>query len=148
MFAASILAITACDILCSVDRSGSMRMEHPLTASNDNFSSNKHHQNHDQHQKHQTNVKDIASQNLSQSSKSHDDDCCKDVTNQFYKSLFNGDDLNIAKASAQNYILLILVKNYHLLTSVHYQNPFRVVFKAPPNSTGNYLRILIGSFLI
>lgn len=153
IFAVSILAVTACDIMCSVDRSASWSTNNTLaTSSHVMDGGKKHNHKHDHKQdeshNHQASAKDITGHSHSSSSEDQDDDCCKDVTDQFYKSLFNGSDSGIVKAPVNAFILLTVLNNYHLVSSGSYLNSPGNIFAIPPNPSGNHLRILISSFLI
>lgn len=151
LFAISILAITTCDIVCSIDRTSMAGAnKHDLLALNHHVdgAKSKHHQ-HDEYQRPHSHDNEVAEQPHAGAHNDQDDDCCKDITNQFYNSLFNGGDVSIVKAPLHAHILLaVVIHHYRLLSSVQYVNPLGVLLKIPPNSVGHRLRILISSFLI
>lgn len=149
IFAISILAVTACDIVCSIDRSASWSTHNNLATSTHAMDGGKEH-NHkqDKSHNHHTSTKDITGHSHSSSSEDQDDDCCKDVTDQFYKSLFNTSNSGIVKSPVNAFILITVLNNYHLVSSSSYLNPRGDIFAIPPNLSGNHLRILYNSFLI
>jgi hypothetical protein len=147
VFATSILAVIACDLFCSVDPYGSMEMMNQLAVANDMDDVMSHHQ-HAESPNHHASPQDITSHSHSIPTTEQDDNCCEDMTNQFYKSLYNGNDVNIIKAPVHSFILLAVIYNDHFFSSSQYSNPFGIPLKIPPDSNGNYLRILISSFLI
>lgn len=118
IFAVSILAVTACDVVCRIDGS---RYRQAVT-------------------------KDSIGQSQS-SFAEQDDDYCKDNMNQFYKSLFNISDSGIVKAPEHTFILLTVLSN-HLVSSGSYRNSPGNILTISSNLSGSHLRILISSFLI
>lgn len=148
-FAMSILAVTACDIVCSFDRT-----HHNLVSTSYAVDGGKKH-NHNKDESHNdhassdhASTKDITGHSHSSSSEEQDDDCCEDVTDQFYKSLFNTSNSGIVKSPVNAFILITALNNYYLASSSSYLNPPGDIFAIPPNLSGNHLRILYSSFLI
>lgn len=148
IFAVSILAVTACDVFCSIDRSCSLVIANPHAESHHAHNAKKHHHDQDESHNHYGATKDITGHTHSSSSTDQDDDCCKGITNQFYKSLFNGSGASVVKAPAHSFILLAVIHRNHDLSSIYTYIPFTSLLKVPPNLAGIHLRILIGSFLI
>ncbi len=148
-FAISILAVIACDFVCSVDRTLLLnRKSHLQLASSQAEDTENNHQRHDhaQHDHHDSG----ATHDHSHDSASDDqDNCCDDITNQFYQSLFKANDTTIAKTPGPTLIFLSVLSDYkYLIATEEYLNAEYIPPKIPPKTTGNYLRILISSFLI
>ncbi len=140
--AASILEVTVCDVLCGEECSPVSK--HELTLNEDHQQSNE-----SGHHKQDLNTEQSPASHFHQpSSSSEKDDCCEDITNQFYKSLFSGSDSGSVKAPLHTFILLTVLSNYHLVSSGSHLNSSGNIFTIPPNLPGKYLRILINSFLI
>jgi hypothetical protein len=148
IFAVSILAVTACDVFCSIDRSGALVIANPHAESHHVRSAGQQHHDHDKsHNQHRA-TKEIAEHSHPSSSTGQGDNCCKDITNQFYKSLFKGSDASVIKAPAQILIFMAVIDRNHDLSSIYTCTSFTSPLKVPTNLAGNHLRILISSFLI
>lgn len=87
--------------------------------------------------------------NQSRSSSSADQyNCCNGGT-QVYQSLFKTDDTVILKKIAPSFIFILDLTDYkHFLTTREFLNPEGIPPKILNKTQGNYLRILISSFLI
>lgn len=150
IFALSILAVIACDVLCSIDRSAEVEANiHASLASTHRMEEViRAHHKHDESHKHHASTGDTTQHTHSSSSSDQDSDCCKDITSQFYKSLFNGSYAGAVKAKVHTFIILAAPYNNYPLTAILYRNPLGIIFYIPPEIAGSNLRILISSFLI
>ena len=146
-FAISILAVIACDVICSLDRTSPFARQNALLlASVKTERIKKDHHAHDHH--HQSDP-GTTPDHSHDSSSDNQDNCCEDITNQFYQSLFKTNDATILKTPALSLILITELTNYkYLSTTKEYSNPEPTPPKIPPKIPGNYLRILMSSFLI
>ena len=146
-FAFSILAVIACDVICSLDRIFPFARQNALLlASVKTESIKKDHHEHDHHHQSAPGTTPVHSHDSSSDSQ---DNCCEDITNQFYQSLFKTNDATISKTPTQSFILITELTNYKYLSrTVEYSNPEPTRPKIPPKITGNYRRILMSSFLI
>jgi hypothetical protein len=154
IFAAAILTVIACDIVCGFDRTF-------ISANHGTFASLSHqkeiaksgHHQHDESHDHNHRHGDaedpqVLTNHSHSTSSSEEDDCCEDMTNQLFKSSFKDQETLIIKAPAQAFVLLDVLYSQPRLIVTDYSNPVRVPPKIYFNLTGNRLRILLNSFLI
>ncbi|HRJ29804.1 MAG TPA: hypothetical protein PLV21_03710 [Cyclobacteriaceae bacterium] len=155
IFAASILTVIVCDVVCGFGRT-------LLFTNQGNFASvvhpkeiakSGHHQHgdsHDSNHHHHDEAEDpqgltTHSQSTSSSEK---DDCCEDMTSLLFKSLFKNSDEQIFEIPLQGFILLHWTYNQTILIADNYTNLVQVPPKIFPNLGGIRLRIQLSSFLI
>lgn len=143
-FALSIVAVITCDFICSVDRTLLLsKQKNSLLTSIKPEDTKTNHQKHDHHDP------GAAHDHSHDPASGNQDNCCDDITNQFYQSLFKANDATILKTPAPTFIFLSVLSDYkYLLAAAEYLNAGHLPQKIPPKTTGNYLRILISSFLI
>lgn len=156
IFAASILTVIACDIVCGfgytllVTNQGTFASaSHPkeIAKNGHHEHGESHDHDHSHHHGEAEDPQELTSHSHSTSS-SEEDDCCEDMTNLLFKSLFKDQDSFIVNVPAQVFILLDVLSSQSDLTPIDYVNPLRVPPKISFSTTGNSLRILLSSFLI
>lgn len=140
--AASILEVTVCDVLCGAECSPASK--HELTSNEDPHQTNK-----SGHHKQDLNDQETPSSHFHQpSTSSEKDDCCEDITNQFYASLFKAKESSILITPVQDavyYLVLDVDKQFAISNQIV---SIDMPMKVPRPSIGTHLRILISSFLI
>lgn len=146
IFALSVLAVTACDVVCSIDRTSRLVKGHVVSADRHSHKESHHHSHKDGH--HHQHGTDISDHSHSDSPASQDDNCCEDITKQFYKSLFNGFSTASVKAPIQVLVLVAVIDHYQLFDTIEYAVPLQFPRKITPDDSGVALRIRINSFLI
>lgn len=144
-FAISILALIGCDALCSMNCA-----QFPDTL-NTAFASAKKESNkktHRDHVCHQHSGSATTSDDLCNASLEDQHNCCCEVVNQFYQSLFKTNNSTVLKTITRSSIFTIELPIYkHLLIAIEYLKLERI----PPKILiieGDYLRIMMSSFLI
>jgi hypothetical protein len=136
--AISILAAIGCDTVCKSTRLSTTPLNSVLVEPHHHRKELKGHHHADQE-----------SHDHSHHSNSQDtDNCCKDITNQFYQSLFKNNEVTIIKAPAFTVDFFVAPAYYHDLYLVDSLTSVQAPPKIPPEITGSYLRILMSSFLI
>ena len=150
-FATSILAVVACDFICGLDPTFAFNCQNHLSPAHAETVCAKkihHGQNHDH--LHQSGPETTVPHSHDHSSDEHSNgDCCEDLTNQFYQSLFKTNDAANSNIPMPAVVLFTALTPYkYLLIEEEYQNSLRIPPKRPPPSAGGYIRILISSFLI
>jgi hypothetical protein len=157
IFVASILTVIVCDVVCGFGRTLLYTNQGTFTsvAHPKEIAKNGHHEHgesHDHDHSHHHNGEAEDPQELTNhshsTSSSEEDDCCEDMTNQLFKSLFNDQQSFVIKAPAQVFILLDVLSSQSDLTPIDYVNTLRVPPKISFSPQGNRLRILLSSFLI
>ena len=138
-FSISIAAVIACDVICGLGcASASIKAEDTQAI----------HQKHD-HARHDHPDSKTTHDHSHDSTSDNKDDCCDDITNQFYRLLFKANDATIVDALSPALVFLSVLPDYkYLSTTIDNLNPEHDTPKIPPRTKGNYLRILISSFLI
>ena len=150
-FSFSILAVVACDFICGLDPTFAFNWQNHLSlAPAETVNVKKIHHGHDHDHLHQSLPETATAHSHDHSSDGNDNgDCCEDLTNQFYQSLFKTNDAANLNIPTPSVVLFTALTNYrYLLIEEEYQNSLRIPPKRPPPSAGGYIRILISSFLI
>lgn len=159
IFAASILTVIACDVVCGfgytllfTNQGTFTSVPHPKEITknghHEHGESNDHDHDYSHHHHGEAEGPQALTSHSHSTSSSEEDDCYEDMTNQLFKSLFNDQQSFLIKAPAQVFILLNVLGSQPDLVPIDYVNPLRIPPKISFSPPGNQLRILLSSFLI